>query len=400
VNRLDDGSLPQAPLSAEANVKRASDFNLMQPRRASVQCLSAGAPMNVVEATESYERWASTEISLFSKDLKYKHRQMDKGAFPFLRATFYRWVQQWSGICPDLAAAPSLLAVGDLHIENFGTWRDAEGRLVWGVNDFDEAARAPYTLDLVRLAASAVLAIKEDRLAIAADKACELILDGYVGRLSRGPQCFVLEESHSPIRAMALGEDRDPDPFWEKMHKLPKSARVPDDVRKLLAGSLPDPKLRFSVVHRRAGLGSLGHPRFTALARWNDAMIAREVKALLPSAYGWALGRPGTASASERLMNCAVRSPDPSWTVNGRWILRRLGPHASRVELADYRKKRYERDILQAMGAETANVHFGTHQAIASVKKDLEARKSKWLFAAAVKMAAATHDDWRRWKAR
>ena len=356
--------------------------------------------MNVVDATGSYERWANSQAPLLPKDLKYKHRQMDKAVFPFLRATFYRWVQLWSEICPDLATAPSLLAVGDLHIENFGTWRDAEGRLVWGVNDFDEAARAPYTLDLVRLAASAVVAIRENRLAIEAERACGLILDGYAGGLRHGPRCFVLEESNFPIRAMALGEDRDPERFWKKMGKLPKSARVPVAIRKLLAGSLPDPKLRFDVVHRRAGLGSLGRPRFTALAHWHDAMIAREAKALLPSAYGWALGRPGAGSSSERLMNAAVRSPDPSWTVHGRWVLRRLGPNESRIELADLPKKRDEREILRAMGAETANVHFGTPQAIAGVKQDLKARKSKWLFAAAVKMAAATRDDWKRWKAR
>ena len=47
-----------------------------------------------------------------------------------------------------------LKGVGDLHVENFGTWRDVEGRLVWGVNDFDEAYALPYTNDLVRLVAS------------------------------------------------------------------------------------------------------------------------------------------------------------------------------------------------------------------------------------------------------
>ncbi len=61
--------------------------------------------------------------------------------FAFMRATFYRWVQLWKDQCRVEAAAPSVLAVGDLHIENFGTWRDAEGRLIWGVNDFDEAHR-------------------------------------------------------------------------------------------------------------------------------------------------------------------------------------------------------------------------------------------------------------------
>ena len=48
-----------------------------------------------------------------------------------------------------------MLAVGDIHIENFGTWRDNDGRLIWGVNDFDEAAEMPYALDLVRLTTSA-----------------------------------------------------------------------------------------------------------------------------------------------------------------------------------------------------------------------------------------------------
>ena len=52
----------------------------------------------------------------------------------------------------------AVLAVGDIHLENFGTWRDADGRLVWGVNDFDEAAEMPYVLDLIRLATSALVA--------------------------------------------------------------------------------------------------------------------------------------------------------------------------------------------------------------------------------------------------
>ena len=47
---------------------------------------------------------------------------MAESAFPFFRATFYRWLQLWPEICSDLAKAPSVLAVGDLH-----TWRDEEG---------------------------------------------------------------------------------------------------------------------------------------------------------------------------------------------------------------------------------------------------------------------------------
>src|SRR5260370_24510597 len=72
---------------------------------------------------------------------------------------FYRWAQLWPQICPKLSAAPKVLAIGDLHVENFGTWRDIEGRLIWGINDFDEVFLFAYTADLVLLATSAHLAI-------------------------------------------------------------------------------------------------------------------------------------------------------------------------------------------------------------------------------------------------
>ena len=48
--------------------------------------------------------------------------------------------------CPELTSATKVLSVGDLHFENFGTWRDKEGRLAWGINDFDEAFELSYTV--------------------------------------------------------------------------------------------------------------------------------------------------------------------------------------------------------------------------------------------------------------
>ena len=77
---------------------------------------------------------------------------MAQDALSFLCATFYRWAQLFPALCAKLARAPKVLGIGDLHVENYGTWRDAEGRLVWGINDFDEACPLPYTNDLVRLA--------------------------------------------------------------------------------------------------------------------------------------------------------------------------------------------------------------------------------------------------------
>src|SRR5271154_6274110 len=117
--------------------------------------------MNIIESTAEFEKWLEREVPLVRQDLTLKHAAMAQASFPFFRATFYRWLQLWPEICPEAANAPEVLGVGDLHIENFGTWRDQEGRLIWGVNDLDEAWPAAYTLDLMRLAASTYLAIEQ-----------------------------------------------------------------------------------------------------------------------------------------------------------------------------------------------------------------------------------------------
>jgi uncharacterized protein (DUF2252 family) len=107
---------------------------------------------------------------------------MGQNPFRFLRATYFRWARKIEKLLPDLNDAPKVLSVGDAHLENFGTWRDAEGRLVWGINDFDDAAVMPYPLDLVRLCTSASLSpdLKTD-----GDDAAAAILDGYVRGLKK-----------------------------------------------------------------------------------------------------------------------------------------------------------------------------------------------------------------------
>jgi len=87
-------------------------------------------------------------------------------------------------------------------VENFGTWRDREGRLVWGVNDFDEAFALPYTNDLVRLALSAHLAISANHLALRPADACEAIVKGYAKGLKDGGKPFVLAEFLARVRAL------------------------------------------------------------------------------------------------------------------------------------------------------------------------------------------------------
>ena len=81
---------------------------------------------NIIDATIDFEKWLGAQLPIIKQDIALKHQHMAEAAFPFFRATFYRWLQLWPVVCEDLAKAPKVLAVGDLHIENFGTWRDTE----------------------------------------------------------------------------------------------------------------------------------------------------------------------------------------------------------------------------------------------------------------------------------
>ena len=136
---------------------------------------------SIFKSTRAFEAWMRKRTDVSGRLLKKKHRKMAAGAFPFLRATFYRWVEQWPEVCPRLAERDEdvLLAVGDLHVENFGVWRDSRQRLVWGINDFDEACELPFTSDLVRLAASALLAAEAANVNVSANRVCALLLEGY-----------------------------------------------------------------------------------------------------------------------------------------------------------------------------------------------------------------------------
>lgn len=164
-----------------------------------------------------FEAWLITSAFINQRHLLRKHELMRESVFAFLRATFYRWTQIWPEICPDLRSAPTVLAVADLHVENFGTWRDSEGRLIWGVNDFDEAFPLPYTNDLVRLATSAIVAMSEKQLALKPKDACEAILSGYMKGVEAGGKPFVLEEDHKNLRAMAFGSQRNSRRFWKTL---------------------------------------------------------------------------------------------------------------------------------------------------------------------------------------
>jgi len=356
--------------------------------------------MNIVKATLRFEEWLGRHTTIVKSDLRLKHQRMAEGPFPFLRATFYRWMQIWPDFFPDMVKAPRVLAVGDLHVENFGTWRDLEGRLVWGVNDFDEAAVLPYTVDLVRLATSAIFAIEAGHLALKPKEACASILEGYRQSLVQGGRPFVLEEENTWLRTIATGVLRDPVHFWRKMDSLPRvKDQIPASAKESLDHLMPEAGLNYRTVQRTAGLGSLGHVRLVAIAICRGGRIAREAKALVPSSVYWARGDEGPAEIMyQAVISRAVRCPDPFVQLRGRWIVRRLSPHCSRIELSVLPTNRDELRLLAAMGWETANIHLGSVDAAKYVRRHLDRLKPGWLFAAARDMQEAVNADWRTWK--
>ncbi len=355
--------------------------------------------MGVRAATRRYETWLARTIPLVRADLHLKHRLMVANPFSFLRATFYRWAQLWPEVCRELTHAPAVLAVGDLHVENFGTWRDAEGRLIWGVNDFDETVTLPYTQDLVRLATSVRLAIEEARMSLSSRRACVAILEGYAESLRRGGGAAVLAEHYRWLRDLAIARLKDQRPFWDQLVALPDApAHWHPNARRLLKGALPARDLDVRFVQRQAGAGSLGRVRLVALADWRGGMIAREAKCLAPSAWLWAQGPRLIPPRYREIAARAVRVPDPFLSVHGRWLVRRLAPDGSRIELASLPRNRDEDRLLWMMGWETANMHLGSADKARAILADLDERKSNWLAGAAARMAQAVERDWRKWR--
>lgn len=352
-------------------------------------------PHDVVRATRDYDAWVARHTRVVRGDLREKHRRMAEDPFVFLRATFYRWVERWARLVPDVARAPIVAAVGDLHMENFGTWRDTEGRLVWGVNDLDEAHPAPYTADLVRLAASVALAGSVRTLRVGVRSACQAIGDGYVATLERGGVPVVLEERRRWLRTIAIEQLKDPARFWARLREGRQCGRA-DYPRDVAAGAMPN-GIRFEVRRRRAGAGSLGRPRFVLIGSWGGAFVGREIKALVPSAFSWATGRSARGTA-RRLQQHAVRVPDPFYAFKGQWLVRRLAPDCTKLDLAALTEGDDQERLLRAMGAEVANLHLASP--VAAVRRDLARRPARWLADAARVMAEATIDDWKAWQAR
>jgi hypothetical protein len=364
------------------------------------------APRSFLDDNGDFERWLRRQCKVVEPALDEKHQMMKDDPFVFLRATFFRWARCIEALCPDLRGAPRVLSVGDTHIENFGTWRDAEGRLVWGVNDFDEAAIIAYPFDLVRLAASARLAPKAKEKKARAmthvgnGDAAKALLDGYRKGLDR-PRPSLLDEDASWMRTYVACTDKEREKFWVDVKKYRRKGSplpVPPHVAAALRKNLPRDASFDHFATRTAGAGSLGRPRFVAIADWRGGQVVREAKALVPSAWDWAHRRQGK-SRFLAVARGPSRAPDPHLAVERQsgFVIRRIAPDSRKINLGDHANMKLELRLLHAMGFDIGAIHAATG-ASGKIIEDLKKRDGDWLHVAAKAAAAAVEEDFEEWK--
>jgi hypothetical protein len=355
-----------------------------------------------VDVTDAYERWRASRIPTVEADLATKHEKLALSPFTLLRGTYYRFLGRFRQLLPELDGAPATIAVGDLHVENFSTWRDHDGRLAWGVNDFDEIDVLPYTIDLVRLATSASLAIAEGHLKLEPADAAEQILRGWRTGIKAGAvDPFVLGDRHPHVYKLASEAFADPPRFERKLRALPAyGGRLPKSAARLIAAVLPHGTFDATLHTRVAGVGSLGARRIVALGEMDGGLVVREAKQVPGPASMWVADRRPPRDLTARVTRAHGIAGDPHRVQQGKWVVRRLAPDMARLELAGLRRKHDEGAILRSMGAAAANIHLVSHPLAASakaVRKDEAARSEGWLAAAAQTMEDLTVADFREW---
>jgi uncharacterized protein (DUF2252 family) len=134
--------------------------------------------------------------------------RMAAGPFAFFRGTA-------AIMAADFAREPHtgilVPSCGDAHIGNFGFFASPQRTLMFDLNDFDEAAWAPWEWDLKRLIASVVIGARETRGQDLADAAARQSVLAYVRALTAAVRADPLQRyfAHFDAEASRTGLDVD-----------------------------------------------------------------------------------------------------------------------------------------------------------------------------------------------
>jgi uncharacterized protein (DUF2252 family) len=314
--------------------------------------------------------------------LALKYRAMHASPFAFLRGTCHLFYDRLprSGV---FKTAPLVWVCGDLHLENFGSYKGDNRLVYFDVNDFDESALAPASWDLVRFLTS--LRVGAEDLALRDSKArtlCQTFLDAYAAALTQGKPFWVERDTaQGLVRELLDGlRDRARAGFLDsrttvKRDKrllrvdgkkaLPASAAQRTAIEAFMrefAKSQPDPDFYavLDVARRIAGTGSLGVDRCVILVRGKgspDGNYLLDLKQALPSSLPPILKvpQPRWKTEAHRIVELQRRQQAVSSAflhpvlVDGRpSVLRALQPAEDRVALTQ--SHRTFADLEQVIG--------------------------------------------------
>jgi uncharacterized protein (DUF2252 family) len=225
--------------------------------------------------------------------LAKKYAKMRKDAFVFFRGTCHLFYRDFP-LDSSLSTAPLTWICGDLHLENFGTYKGDDRQIYFGINDFDEGSLAPCTWDIARLLTSIFLSI--DSLSFDKSIAQQLakdFLSSYTDTLTTGKIAAISEGNTQGIVADLLRDiqRRKRTELLNDRTKLIKSNRqLKFDTEKILKVSNqrqervtqaiyswaktqinPDFFEVLDVGLRLAGTGSLGLDRYLLLVVGKDS---------------------------------------------------------------------------------------------------------------------------------
>ena len=370
--------------------------------------------------------------------LAIKYRAMRESPFAFLRATchlFYRPLsdERW------LSRAPAAWLCGDLHLENFGSYKGDNRLAYFDLNDFDEAVIGPCTLDLVRLQASILVASESsqgDRQA--AIRLCNTFVAAYADAVALGKPFWIERDNAAGrVRQLLDGLRERARPRFLDTRTIRKAGQrqLRIDGRKALPAS-QDERERVGTLVRRiaakegrpeffevldvarriAGLGSLGVERYIVLVRGKgspDGNYLLDLKQALPSTLparlvaaqpSWRSEAHRVVASMHRMQAVSMAFLRPIQQGKSSYVLRGLQPAGDRIDFgAIHPAQDGAEGVIRTMGELVAWAQLRSSGHAGSATADALGAfvdSKHWrhdLLDAAKSCAAQTRKDWERY---
>jgi uncharacterized protein (DUF2252 family) len=325
--------------------------------------------------------------------LQRKFELLRHDPFSFFRGTCHLY---YATLPRDatLTAAPAVLACGDLHLENFGTYKGDNRLVYFDLNDFDEAALAPCAFELSRFAASVQIAAAHLKLASPqAAKLCRTFIETYRAAIADGkPRWIERATADGMVRDLLHGlEQRKRVEMLDKRTTRDKTRRrlridgehtlaiEPADRRRIAAlvkryaatTVAPTFYRVLDIARRVAGNGSLGVERYVLLVEGRgspDDNYLLDLKLAVPSAMAPAtrLRQPKWATeaarvvAIQRIVQAIYPARLTAISDGARsYVLKELQPAADRLDLTLTHRHvgRFE-SVIRSMAEITAWGHL------------------------------------------